>query len=260
MSAAWGRPLVRLGVCTSTNEVARWLAAAGLPEGTAVIAHTQERGRGRQGRAWSSPPGGLWCSFVLRPPVRTAWGRLSLASSVATAEAIEQIVGVRAAIRWPNDVVVGGRKVAGVLLEAAAAAVVAGIGINANVAADDLPEALRDRAGSLHELRGRAVPLEALFDALRSRLAHWYVVWRNDTDGDAGTIIDAWSTRDATRGRHLEVQIGADHVTGVAEGVDGSGALRVRTADGALRTVVAGDILTRPISAAQNGRSEHGDV
>jgi BirA family biotin operon repressor/biotin-[acetyl-CoA-carboxylase] ligase len=252
--------LVRLDVCASTNDVARRLAAAGLPEGTAVIALTQERGRGRQGRVWISPLGGLWCSFILRPATQTAWGRLSLAASVATAEAIEQTAGLRAAIRWPNDVIVCDRKVAGILLEAAAGAVMAGIGINANVPADDLPAALRDRAGSLHELSGRAVPLAALFDALRSNLARWYSVWRGDTDDDAARIIGAWSARDATRGRPVEVQIGDGRVHGIAEGVDASGALRVRAADGSIRTVVAGDILAPAIHAARGGRSDQGDV
>lgn len=260
MSAAWGLPLVRLSVCASTNDVARRLAAAGLPEGTTVIARTQERGRGRQGRLWYSPPGGLWCSFVLRPDAQTAWGRLSLAASLATAEAVEQSAGLQTGIRWPNDVVVGGRKVAGILLEAATGAVIAGIGINANVAADDLPPALHDRAGSLHELSGRAVSLEALFDALRLGLARWYAVWRSVTDGDAAQIIAAWSARDATRGRPVAVQIGDDRVEGIADGVDASGALRVRADDGSIRTVVAGDILTPMMHAARGGRSDHGDV
>ena len=260
MSARWGRPLVRLGVCASTNEVARWLAAAGLPEGTAVIAQIQTRGRGRHGRIWSSPAGGLWCSLLLRPAAQTAWGRLSLAASVATAEAIERTANVRAAIRWPNDVLVEGRKVAGILLEAAAHAVIAGIGINANVATADLPPVVRGRAGSLHELSGHAISLETLFETLRERFARWYALWSSSTDAAVEDIIEGWSARDATRGQQRGIQIGSQRVEGIAEGVDATGALRVRARDGLVRTVTAGDIVSPPVLAGGDGRIGYGDI
>jgi len=260
VSAGWGQPLIRLGVCTSTNEVARWLVAAGLPEGTTVIAHVQTRGRGRQGRVWSSPAGGLWCSMVLRPVAQTAWGRLSLAASIATAEAIEQTAGVHAAVRWPNDVLVEGKKVAGILLEGTTDAVIAGVGINANVAVSDLPSAVRHHAGSLRELGGRPISLEDLFQALQERFAHWYRRWSSATEPAGDEIVERWSARDVTRGLRVDVHIGRERVEGIAEGIDATGALRLRTDDGTVRVVTAGDIVAPPVPAGRDGRSGHDNV
>ncbi|HET8678909.1 MAG TPA: biotin--[acetyl-CoA-carboxylase] ligase, partial [bacterium] len=135
----FGTPLVRVGELGSTNDLARVMADAGLPEGTVVVARRQTQGRGRHGHTWASPPGGLWCSLVLRPARDAGWGRLSLAMAVATCEAVDEVAGIRSAIRWPNDVVINGRKVAGILLEGAPNALVVGIGINANVPAEALP-------------------------------------------------------------------------------------------------------------------------
>ena len=117
MAAALGRPLVWCGEATSTNDVARLLAAAGAPEGAAVVADVQTHGRGRLGRAWRSPIGGLWCSILLRPAAATVWGRLSVSMAVAVAEAVEAETAVRLGIAWPNDLIAAGRKVCGILIE-----------------------------------------------------------------------------------------------------------------------------------------------
>jgi BirA family biotin operon repressor/biotin-[acetyl-CoA-carboxylase] ligase len=246
--------VIRLGECASTNDVARRLAAAGLPEGTAIIAAVQTRGRGRHGRAWSSPAGGLWCSILLRPAPPGPWGPLSLAAGLATAEAIERAAGLPAELQWPNDVLVLGRKVAGVLLEGDPEVIIAGIGINANIATADLPAALRARAGSLRELRRHPVVLEDLFGALRARLAHWSERWSRAAD--AAGIIEAWAARDVLRGLPVRVAIGADLVEGIADGVERTGALRVRTPDGAVRAIAAGDLAAPLLAGARDGRSE----
>ncbi|MBI3998053.1 MAG: biotin--[acetyl-CoA-carboxylase] ligase [Armatimonadetes bacterium] len=242
-----GRPTIRVEELESTNDLARLLAAAGLPEGTAVVASRQTRGRGRFGRAWVSPHGGLWCSILLRPVAASGWGRLSLAMAVAVAEAIDQAAGVRSRIRWPNDILVAGRKVAGVLLEGAAEAVVVGVGINANNATDTMPAALRTMAGSLRELAGRTVSLEALFEILLARGAGWYEIWAQG----GPEVIDAWSARDATRGTRVAVDTPAGRLAGVADGVDGDGALRIVLEGGEVRRVLAGDLYPTGRAAEQ---------
>ncbi len=249
MSGRWGRPLVRLDACESTNDLARLLAASGLPEGATVVARTQTRGRGRQGRVWISPEGGLWASLLLRPAVGAGWGRLALAIAVAVAETIEQAAAVRADIRWPNDVLVAGRKVAGVLLEGVPDAIIAGLGINANVAAEQFPAEVRDRAGSLHALTGRAIPLHPLLDTLLDRCGHWYTVWGNATDAAVREILEAWSDRDAVRGQRVVVHGVSGDLEGIAEGIDGEGALRLRTPEGTVRAIMAGDLV--PVAFAQ---------
>lgn len=243
-----GVPVIRVDELESTNDLARVCAAVGVPEGAVVIARRQTRGRGRYGRVWVSPTGGLWCSVLLRPAPRSGWGRLSLAMAVATAEAIDQTADVRSAIRWPNDVLVGGKKVAGVLLEAAADAVVVGIGINANIGAEALPHDLRLTAVSLHDAAGRAIALEPLLDALLARGGYWYGAWAQG----GPEVIAAWTARDATRGRRVVVESRGATVEGIGEGVDDDGALCVRLAGGEVRRVLAGDLIAAP-------RADHED-
>lgn len=243
-----GAPLIRVDELGSTNDLARLLAVAGLPEGTVVVARRQTHGRGRYGRTWVSPPGGLWCSIVLRPTLRAGWGRLGLAASVAGAEAIDEAAGVRSTIRWPNDVMVAGKKVAGVLLEGAGDTIIVGIGINANVDLDALPQDVRGSAASLHEVARRPIGLESLLEGLLARAGYWYAAWARG----GPEVIDAWATRDATRGSRVVVDSQGTRVEGVADGADHDGALRVRLASGEVRRVLAGDLLP----ARRAGRQE----
>jgi BirA family biotin operon repressor/biotin-[acetyl-CoA-carboxylase] ligase len=233
-----GHPLVRLGVAESTNDLARLLAAGGVPEGTVVVAAQQTHGRGRLGRTWASPPGGLWCSVIVRPDGDAEWGLLSLAAAVAVAEAVERAAGAPAAIRWPNDVLIGGAKVAGILIETAPGAAILGIGLNANIDPAALGD-LRTPATSLSAMLGHPVPLDALRDLVLECLATWYAAWAASDPA----VSAAWSARDATRGMPVVVQGPDGTVRGVAEGVDGDGALLVRTAGGDVRRVLAGDLV-----------------
>ncbi|MGE5591638.1 MAG: biotin--[acetyl-CoA-carboxylase] ligase, partial [Bacillota bacterium] len=175
-----GEPLECHRSLASTNERARALAARGLPEGLTVIAWEQTAGRGRLGRAWTSPPGGLWMSVLLRPPVAPAEiAGVTLTAAVAVAEAIELTAGVRVGIKWPNDLLVDGRKVCGILTELAAEAdrvnhVVVGIGINANLDREALPEAAPTPPTSLRLAAGRDVSLPRLAAAVLDRLEAWY--------------------------------------------------------------------------------------
>jgi len=228
--SALGTPRLHLRRTTSTNDRARALAAGGAPHGTLVTAAAQTAGRGRQGRAWSAPPGqALLMSLVLHRPRRL----LPLAAAVAVAET----AGPAAAIKWPNDVLVDGRKVAGILAEGRPQEgwAVLGVGLNVAVRLDDLPPELRDTAATLGlEPTDVEAVLERLLGALERAL---------DLDDDA--LLDAWRARDALRGR--EIAWAAGH--GRAAGVDGDGRLVVELPDGGRTALEAGEVHLRATAA-----------
>lgn len=239
-------PIVRHDVLGSTNDECLRLAASGAVEGTLVVADRQTAGRGRNGRTWVSPPGvGLYASLLLRPPGTDGLTLLPLLAGVAAAEAIRAAAACEAFLKWPNDVLVADRKVAGLLVEADLAPhgsiVVLGLGVNVNTPAEALPARALYPASSLRLETGRLVDRDALLLAWRERVARWLAPWRG---GDSATLLARWSELDALRGRDVCVA-GADggDVRGRDEGVDADGALRVRTADGHVIPVVAGDVL-----------------
>jgi BirA family transcriptional regulator, biotin operon repressor / biotin---[acetyl-CoA-carboxylase] ligase len=218
-----GFPRLHLRQVDSTNSRARELAAAGAPHGTLVTAHEQVAGRGRQGRAWAAPPGRtLIASLVLRDPSPL----LSLAAGAAVAD----VAGDGALVKWPNDVLVDGRKIAGILVEGRPQErwAVLGIGLNVAVRPEDLPEELRDRAGTL----GREPSeLDAVLGELLAALARW-------TTASDAEILDAVRARDALRDRPVRWAAGE----GVGAGIDPEGRLLVRTADGATVALDAGEV------------------
>lgn len=219
-----GSPRVHLRETGSTNDRARVLAEAGAPHGTLVTADAQSAGRGRQGRTWSAPPGhALLLSLVLRgaPPL------LPLAAAVAVAEAC----GKDARIKWPNDVLLGGRKVAGILVEARPQHgwAVLGIGINVAVRVEDLPAELRGRAGTLgRPPEAREEVLSGVLEALEHALAM-----------GVDPLLERWRARDALLGR--EVRWGAGKA-GIAAGIDGSGRLVLELPGGGRTTLDAGEV------------------
>ncbi|MDR7543950.1 MAG: biotin--[acetyl-CoA-carboxylase] ligase [Armatimonadota bacterium] len=245
-----GRPLVRLGEATSTNDIGRLLAAVGAAEGATVVADRQVLGRGRLGRSWESPAGGLWCSVLLRPPGSPSLALLSLAASVAVAEAIEAAAGLRATLAWPNDVMVHERKAAGILLEGAADALVVGVGVNVAVPPGALTPDVASRAISLDAASGRPIERDAVLDVLLDRLGRWYAAW---LAGDAG-VIDVWRERDALAGAPVVVTLPGEVLEGIAEGPDQDGALRVRLRDGRVRRVLAGDVLSAAAVTVRRSR------
>lgn len=208
-----GSPRVHLRVTDSTNERARELAAHGAPHGTLVTAAAQFAGRGRQGRTWSAPAGrAILCSLVLHEVPRL----LPLAAGIAVAE----VVGADARVKWPNDVLLGGRKVAGILVEARPQAgwTVLGIGINVAVRAEDFPAELRDRAGTLG-LEPDAI--EPMLAELLERLEQWLAA-------DAAAVLEALRERDALLGERLRWAGGEGH----GAGIDSDGRLVVVTDTG----------------------------
>jgi BirA family biotin operon repressor/biotin-[acetyl-CoA-carboxylase] ligase len=221
--ARLGRPRLHLRATTSTNDRARTLAAAGAPHGTLVTAAEQTAGRGRQGRTWSAPPGrALLASLVLRGPPAL----LPLAAALAVAE----VAGEEAQIKWPNDVLLDGRKVAGILAEGRPQDgwAVLGIGLNVALRVEDLPPELHDSAGTLGLEPADLDPtLQRLLDALERTLAM----------SDA-QLLDASRARDALRGREVSWADGR----GRATGIDGEGRLVVELSDGRHTQLSAGEV------------------
>jgi BirA family biotin operon repressor/biotin-[acetyl-CoA-carboxylase] ligase len=227
----------------STNDEAATLAAQGAREGATVLAVAQTGGRGRRSRAWSSPAGGLWLSIVLRPALPAErWPLVGFAAAVGAGRAVEDITSVRVRLKWPNDLMVDEHKVGGVLVEARGPVLIAGIGLNANIEPETFAPDVRRVATSLSAVLGRSVDLVALARALLERFEAVYELLTGETD----VVLAMWRARDLTRGRSVRIS-GAQELEGVAEDVDQTGALLVRTADG-LRRVVAGDVSVRTVS------------
>jgi BirA family transcriptional regulator, biotin operon repressor / biotin---[acetyl-CoA-carboxylase] ligase len=232
-----GRPRVHHRVTDSTSLRARELAVAGAPHGTLVTAGEQTAGRGRQGRAWVAPPGhALLMSIVLRDLDERA-ALVPLTAAVALCSVLEGLPGVSGsiAIKWPNDVWIDGRKVAGILVEGRPQEgwAVLGIGVNALSATEDFPEELRETATSVAIAGGTAGPEEVL-RALLAALSSW--LERGGED-----VLAAWRERDGLLGR----EVGWAGGEGVAAGVDETGALVVELADGGTVSLDAGEVHLR---------------
>ena len=230
----------------STNDVALQLAEVGEPEGTVVVAEEQTAGRGRRGRAWASPRGGIWLSVILRPGIPVE--RISLvplSAATATARAIREATGLPARVKWPNDVLVDGKKIVGILAEAGAGGewVVVGIGINANIPLDALPQAAGSPATSLQAL-GHPVDRDALIRLVLRALEGGYDLLRS---GEFRTALRQWRETADTLGRTVRVEMPEATIEGVAQDIDETGALLVRLEGGNVRRVVAGDLRVREV-------------
>lgn len=230
----------------STNAEAAALAKAGAPEGTVVLADRQSAGRGRRGRGWVSPAGNLYASVVLRPDCAiAATPQLGFVAAVALADALDSVLpaDARAECKWPNDVLVRGGKVAGILLEMAGRdAVVLGIGLNlaeAPVVAAEGGAGLP--AVSVRSLSGDAPAPEPFLERiLLPRLCSRYREWRT---GGFASVRTAWLVRSRPRGTSMEVRLPKTVLSGTFEEIDLTGALVLAMPDGARRSVAAGDVL-----------------
>ena len=237
-----GRPLVVVEITESTNDDAKRAVRKGAPRGSAFVADAQTRGRGRMGRTWHSPAGeNLYASFVIVPSLEPSTAPLvTLAAGVAVRDALAPLVPARdVTLKWPNDVLIDGRKVAGILTEAqlgssAPSWIVVGVGINVRTAT--FPEELALRATSLRLAGATLLDRASLFIAVARELA-----WRSEAlaDGYVDTLIADFRARDALRGSPVTV----DGVRGVALGVERDGALRVQHEDGTERLHFAGEVL-----------------
>jgi BirA family biotin operon repressor/biotin-[acetyl-CoA-carboxylase] ligase len=230
----------------STNDVAEKLARDGVKEGVVVFAEAQTRGRGRLGRKWISPARkGLWFSVLLRPDLRPqAATQLTVAAATALLRAIREQTGLAPEIKWPNDVLVNGRKVAGVLTELGAELdhvkhLILGMGVDVNLTASEFPADLRKVATSLKIEAARHIPRASLAAAILRELDRDYERIRADRFQE---IADEWEQRCTTLGRRVAIQIGGRALQGHAEALDADGALLLRTQHGRLERVIGGDV------------------
>jgi BirA family transcriptional regulator, biotin operon repressor / biotin---[acetyl-CoA-carboxylase] ligase len=225
-----GRKIIVKDEVASTNDLAKSLANEGEEEGLVITAKTQLAGRGRMGRSWSSPEGGLYLSVILRPKVPPEdMLRLTVLACVPVAETIEEASGCKATVKWPNDVEIGGKKVAGLLVESASkggeiAYMVLGIGVNLNVEPANLglPE-----AASVSMCAGKLIDREGFLNLLLYRLDSFYSSFLKGTFD-----IADYSKRSSTIGSEVEVESSGVIVTGTATGVDAAGALTISAPDG----------------------------
>jgi BirA family biotin operon repressor/biotin-[acetyl-CoA-carboxylase] ligase len=241
-----GRDIRVFEETNSTNDVAEKLARDGVKEGVVVFAEAQKKGRGRLGRQWLSPARkGLWFSVLLRPDMRPqAATQLTVAAATALARAIRRQTNLTPEIKWPNDILMRGKKVAGILTELSAELdrvryLIIGIGVDVNLANEDLPPDLRKIATSLRIESGQPVSRPDLAAAVLRELDADYARVRA---GEFEAVADEWEEQCTTIGRAVTIRIGDRVQRGVAEALDAEGALLLRTQHGRLERILGGDV------------------
>ena len=231
----------------STNTYARQLAEDGAREGEIVIAEAQTQGRGRLGRRWQSPPfANLYFSVILRPQLPPAQApQITLTAAVALAETIASLIAQPATIKWPNDILVHGKKLAGILTEASCDAqrvhyVILGIGVNLNYRVAAMPDEIRAHATSMAELTGQSLHRESFLRRLIQGLDRCY--GELEESGFA-QLAPRWEAHFGLRGKRVRVKLLDQIVTGRAIGIDKEGALLIEDERGARQRVLAGDVI-----------------
>jgi BirA family biotin operon repressor/biotin-[acetyl-CoA-carboxylase] ligase len=275
LTTAWlGRAARVVEETGSTIDVAwSWLKEGG-PDGGVVVAQRQTQGRGRLGRAWASPAGGLWMSVIARPEIESRHvGRLGIIAGLAAAESVSQMAEIAVGLKWPNDLVAEGRKLGGVLVEARVAAsrirgAVVSVGLNVNLRTTDFPDEIRETATSVLAITGREFPLESVaaavlnqlepmwaeelgggpFDRLRLARRHAQGVAPRRQCGPpraqsrgGRSLAARWRARDVLLGRDVVAKMGGEALRGVADGIDDEGRLLLRIGS-ERRTVTAGEV------------------
>jgi len=241
-----GKRIHHFQTIDSTNSKAYELALSGAEEGEVVVSESQEKGRGRLGRQWFSPPSlNLYLSVILRPRIPPHQAPLiTLMAAVATADAIRKFSGLLPLIKWPNDILLRDRKVAGLLNEIHSEMdrvhfVILGIGVNINVDESKFSKEIRSLATSLKIEMGQTVSRKDFFQSLLLELERWYSIFLEE---GGAVVLNAWRDRANIRGRKVKVTSFGETVAGTAVDVDSDGALILETGDGKQRRVMAGDI------------------
>ena len=241
-----GRDIRVFEQTTSTNDVIEKLARDGVKEGAVVFAESQSKGRGRLGRQWMSPARkGLWFSILLRPALRPQEAtQLTVAAASALWRAVHTVTGLRPEIKWPNDLLIRGRKTAGILTELSAELdrvkhVILGIGVDVNLNASEFPAELRKLATSLKIEAGRTIPRPELAIAILRELDRDYC---RICSGQFPAVADEWEEHCTTIGRNVAIHIGDRRVRGRAESLGEDGALLLRTEHGHLERIIGGDV------------------
>ena len=241
-----GKSVISYDSVSSTIDAAASLAGEGGPEGTVVVAESQTGGRGRLGRKWSSPAGsGIWASIILKPPVSPRDApKLTLLTAVSVATVLNERYEIEACIKWPNDVVVKGRKICGALTELVAEQdavryVIASFGLNVNQTRSTFPKDVAATATSMRIEKRRTFDRPEVFRHVLGELDEQYGQFMKQ--GGEG-ILKRWRELSCTLGKHVRVQLRDASVEGIARDLDHDGSLIVETDDGALRSVSYGDV------------------
>jgi BirA family biotin operon repressor/biotin-[acetyl-CoA-carboxylase] ligase len=240
-----GREVLSYRSLGSTNQLGFRLAEAGIKEGTLIVADEQTQGRGRMGRSWHSPPGlGLWTSIILRPniPPFKAPG-LSICAGLALAQTIRKLTGLDSRIKWPNDCLINGLKVGGILLELSAELdrtnfVIAGVGVNVNHLSKDFPKKLSGRATSIRIEWGEEISRVKLLTSFLQRFESVYLDFKKKGLSPQRQLIKRFSS---LLGKKVAVRFGRERIEGLAQDIDDSGSLVIMTPKGE-RVVRAGEV------------------
>jgi BirA family biotin operon repressor/biotin-[acetyl-CoA-carboxylase] ligase len=250
---SFGRNFYSFSEVTSTNDVAAELIRKGLPEGTLIIAEAQTKGRGRQGRRWTTSSGkALAFSLVLYPRVNPdKIPGITLAAAVGVALTLEEY-GLEPGIKWPNDILLGGKKLSGILTEMGPRrdnrpSVILGIGINLNQKVSDFPNEIRTLATSFYRASGKRVDRAEFLRKLMKNLEKSYGWWNK---GSFARVLKEWRKRSVTLGQKVRVENGSDSFEGLVTDMDADGFLRVLEDSGKFRKVLSGDVilLKKPVS------------
>ena len=245
-----GRNIIYLDSTASTNTYAKKAAEEPFKEGTVIIAEEQTAGRGRLGRHWVSTKGkGIWMSIMLKPDIQPAEApKLTIAAAYAVAKVLQGCCNLDARIKWPNDIVAGGKKLCGILTEMSAEAdeikyVIIGIGINANLEIDDFGSEVSSIATSISIESGRAVSRKALVASILYEFEEVYKVFVKD--GSIKPFLDGYKSKSAVLGKEIRVIGKKEEIIGLAVDISEEGHLVVRLADGSLREIMSGEVSVR---------------
>ncbi|MBP1747955.1 MAG: birA [Deltaproteobacteria bacterium] len=244
-SAKIGSKIIHRDNLDSTNSLAFSQAMGGEPEGTCIVAESQNKGKGRLGRKWSSPEGAnIYLSVILRPPVHpSVVYPITFLSSLAVSDTIEQLTDLRPALKWPNDVLIGQRKISGTLIELSTEAdmvrfVVIGIGLNVNLEMKDMDREIKAKATSFLVETKKTYERPRVCGILLSNLERYYGVFKND---GPRAICDIWEEKAQIRGKYLEINQMGEVYSGQAKGIDRDGAILLEI-NGTTKKILAGDV------------------
>ncbi|RCW51075.1 biotin--[acetyl-CoA-carboxylase] ligase [Paenibacillus prosopidis] len=245
-SNVFGKEVQLFDSVESTQNIARAAAEEGAPEGTLVIAEQQLNGRGRMGRGWVSPRGkGVWMSMVLRPSLPIYFApQLTLLTAVALCRSLKRITALPIGIKWPNDLLIEGKKISGILLESAAederlTFVIAGIGISVNLEEDDYPVELLEKATSLRIAGGKK--LERI-DVITDFLQEWEQLYFLYQEQGFSPIVTLWEALSVSLGKPARLITPQGDIVGVPIGLDETGAIRIQLEDGSVKPVFSAEM------------------
>ena len=245
-----GGRIVYFDATDSTNAQAKRLAEAHAPHGTLVVSDRQDGGKGRRGRSWASPSGvGIWMSLILRPEIApSSASMLTLAAALAVREGIQEETGLSPLIKWPNDLVLNGKKICGILTEMSTELmeiqyVITGIGINVNQR--EFPSEIRDTATSLSLEAGRCFRRSSLIAAILKAFEKDYAAFLKT--GDLSLLLEEYNACLVNRGKEVCILDPSGEYRAVAEGIDESGSLLVTLPDGTRREIISGEVSVRGI-------------